>query len=243
MSFIRTNLHKCRIIFFDLEFYVPDSSRIENTFCYNPWDKDSKLLGGAFLVVNPTRDFDLTDQQVHSKIKTFWLWKYQSERELLTEIYKLLSKTEKIVSKAHKNRLSPILCGIGITSSDVPIIFELFKRYQILSNQEAFVLQNKYRYIDLSQLGIATFNNSNKFLYPKTKNTLLGKYLNGTKFEAGYTVWEMYENNQLKDIEKRTRREVLITHKCYEKIHTDISNFKILEKSEKRRLELEQKNK
>lgn len=39
------------------------------------------------------------------------------------------------VKNAHEGAVSAILCGIGITSSDVPILFELFKRFHILSNQ------------------------------------------------------------------------------------------------------------
>ena len=153
MSYIRTNFNKCRVIFFDLEFYVPESSRIPNTFSYNPWDKQSKFLGGCFFFANPSSDFNLTDQQVHSKIKPLWLWKHKSERELLVHIYDLLKQAEETVSKAHKNRLYPIMCGIGITTSDVPILFDLFKRYKILSNRDSFIFQNKFRNIDLSQLG------------------------------------------------------------------------------------------
>ena len=73
----------------------------------------------------------------------------------------------------------------------------------------------------ISQLAISTFNNNNKFLYPKTKSHLLTKYFNGTKFDSGDTVWDLFDNGNLKAIEKRTRKEVLFTHKCYKKINFD----------------------
>lgn len=242
MKHLRINHYKCRIIFFDLEFYVPESSRVEHGLCYNPWDKSCKLLGGAFLIANPGSDFDVTDKYLDSKTKSLWLWQHNSERDLLLKVYQILKKAEETVSNAHDNRLSPLLCGIGISSSDTPILFELFKRYQILSNIEAFKLQSRFRSIDLSQLAITMFNNSNHFLYPKTKNVILNKYFRDVKFDKSESVWELYENNDFKSIESRTRDEVFYTHKCYEKIYADILKFKNLEKYDIRRKKLALKN-
>lgn len=132
--------------------------------------------------------------------------------------------------------VSPILCGIGITTSDLPILIELFKRYKILTNAEAFVFQNKFRVVDLSQLSISTFNNGNNFLYPKSKNEILLKYINGKKFESGKAVWELYESKDYAGIEERVLDEVTSTHKCYKLINDDLHNFKALEKAEKKRM-------
>ena len=57
MKYIRIKLNKCRVIFFDLEFYVPEKLRGNKGFVYNPWDKKCKLIGGAFFAANPVRDF------------------------------------------------------------------------------------------------------------------------------------------------------------------------------------------
>jgi len=232
----RIVLNKCRIVFFDLEFYVPENSRNEHGFSYNPWDKKCKFLGGSFFSVNPTRDFEITDFKIKNKIKSLWLWNYQSEKQVLEAIYTLLNDVLKLVRKTHKGMVSPILCGIGITTSDIPILIELFKRYQILTNAEAFVFQNKFRVVDLSQLSISTFNNGNNFLYPKSKNEILIKYTNGKKFESGRVVWELYESKDYASIEERVLDEVVSTHKCYELINNDLHKFKALEKAEKKRM-------
>lgn len=140
--------------------------------------------------------------------------------------------------------VSPVLCGIGITSSDIPILFELFKRFQILTNQEAFKFQNSFRVVDLSQLAIGTFNNPNNFLYPKTKSHILNKYMPGTKFETGKTVWQLYESKSHEEIQQRVVSEIFSTHRCYELIKTDLETFKSLElrkKNLKRVLEQRQR--
>ena len=231
----RIVLNKCRIVFFDLEFYVPESSRTEHGFCYNPWNKSCKFLGGSFLVTNPTKDFGVSKSKIERKIQSLWLWDRNSERELLENIYELLKTPQETVFNAHNGMVSPILCGIGISSSDLPILFSLFERFKILTNSESFSFQNKFRVIDLSQLTIGTFNTSNNFLYPKTKNHILNKYLKGKAFESGKSVWQLYESGDYKGISERVIDEVSSTHTCYELIMNDFKNFKSLENREKKR--------
>ncbi len=242
MSRPTIKLKKCRIIFFDLEFYVSENSRIENGFCYNPWDKNCKILGGSFLPANPEMDFDINESKVINKMQSFWLWDHHSELKVLEKIYAILKSALDMVHNAHNGMISPILCGIGITSSDVPIVFELFKRYKILTNSEAFSLQNKFRIVDLSQLSIATFNNPNNFLYPKSKSHILNKYLNSTKFDCAKSVWELYESKDYDVISTRCLDEVLATYKCYKLIKSDLDKFKNLEACEKKRIKLASQN-
>lgn len=222
-------LNKCRIIFFDLEFYVPKPSRMEKGFCYSPWDKSCKLLGGSFLIANPAKDFELNEKEIKNKTKSLWLWDQSSEKELIQKIYEILKTTSDTVNKAHNGSVSPILCGIGIGSSDVPVLFELFKRFHILDNQAAFRFQNSFRTLDLSQLSIAVFNNKNHLLYPKTKHHILNKYLPETTFEDGRSVWDLYETKKHKEIQNRVKNEIYATYQCYNRIRTDLSTFKSLE--------------
>jgi hypothetical protein len=234
----RVRPEKCKVVFFDLEFYVPEKSRTASGFCYNPWDKDCSFIGGSFLVANPVRDFNIPKSEILSKTKSFWLWEHATEKAMLERIYALLKAVSDQVKNAHDGAVSAILCGIGITSSDVPILFELFKRFQILSNQEAFVLQNSFRVIDLSQLVIGTFNNPGNLLYPKSKNHILNKYMYGTKFASGKSVWELYEAKNHAEIQSRVLDEVYSTHKCYELIQSEFESFKRLEASNKRQEKL-----
>lgn len=236
---IALKINKCRIVFLDLEFYVPVTSRVETGLCYNPWNENCKLIGGAFLVANPAKDFDITDEEVLKKIESFWLWNFKDEQELLKNIYELLKRTLSLVHDAHQKKVSPLLCGIGITSSDVPTLIELFKRYKILSNAEAFKFQSDFRIIDLSQLGIACFNNSNSYLYPQVKSNLLNKYMPDKKFESSKSVWDFYESNDHAAISSRVNDEIAATHTVYKCILSDYKKFKALEKEEKYRVKLD----
>lgn len=230
----RIRPEKCRVVFFDLEFYVPEKKRTESGFCYNPWDKDCRFIGGSFLVASPERDFNIAKSEVHKRTKSFWLWEHATEREVLEGIYALLKAACDKVKNAHDGAVSAILCGIGITSSDVPILFELFKRFHILSNREAFAFQNSFRVVDLSQLAIGVFNNPSKILYPKSKSHILNKYMYGTKFEPAKSVWHLYETKSHAEIQSRVLDEVYSTYKCYELIQSDFELFKILEARNKR---------
>lgn len=231
----RLKLGKCRVIFFDLEFYVPETGREKSGFCYNPWDKSCRFLGGSFLAANPDKDLSNASKNTENKVSSLWLWNHKSERDLLEEIYRFLKSMSNIVRNAHDGKVSPVLCGIGITSSDVPILFDLFKRYKILTNKEAFYFQNEFRVIDISQLAIATFNNGTDFLYPKTKSLILHKYMPGKKFESGKSVWDMYELREFSVIESRVVDEVMCTHECYIQILADLRKYKTLESNDKKR--------
>ena len=229
---ILQKIDKCRIVFLDLEFYVPQGSRGQSGLCYNPWDESCKLIGGAFLVVNPAKDLDMKNGEVSAKIQTLMLWDFKDEKELITNIYNLLNRALSLVHDAHNKRISPLLCGIGITSSDIPILIELFKRYELLSYSQAFKFQSDFRIIDLSQLGIACFNNSNGYLYPKVKSSLLKKYIPSKKFDTGKSVWNLYESNDRSAIISRVCEEIEVTYTIYRSIISDYQKFKYLEKKE-----------
>lgn len=227
----RVILQKCRTVFFDLEFYVPESMRDQQGFLYNPWDKKSKFIGGCFYAANPAYDYAKQDQQLRNKTKSFWIWEHDGEADLLRAIADYLIEVCELVRKPHKGTVSPILCGINITSSDIPILFDLFKRFKILTNKESFELQNKFRVIDLSSLSISAFNNSSYFLYPNTKNSMMNKYLNGNVFEDGRSVWGLYDQSDYKGIESRVLDEVVSSIKLYKALKDDFDKFKTLEKS------------
>lgn len=236
---MKTKLGSSVTVIFDLEFYVPDISRKEIGFCYNPWHKKSKILGGSFLSINGFTVDNTNVNTVSKKIKGFWLWEYENnERDLLQVILDFLVKASEKVNKAHNGTRSAVLCGIGISSSDVPILFELFKRYKLLSNQQAFELQNKFRIIDLSQIVVPLFNLNVAYFYPVPKNGLMNKFVKGVKFEPGSRVWGMYEEKQYSQIESRVKSEIYATYECYKKI---IDESRRLKKQELELKKLSQK--
>lgn len=66
---MRTKLGSCITIIFDLEFYVPEKSRKEVGFCYNPWDKASRILGGGLLSINGFTVDKTNDDAIPKKLK------------------------------------------------------------------------------------------------------------------------------------------------------------------------------
>jgi hypothetical protein len=83
-------------------------------------------------------------------------------------------------------------------------------------------------------LAIATFNNPNHFLYPKSKSHILHKYLHDKKFESGRSVWDLYEQKDFTGIAARVVDEVITTHKCYGLIKGDLDKFKKLEATDRK---------
>lgn len=229
-------LEKCRIIFFDLEFYVPLDGRNRRGFCYNPWNVNHKFLGGTFLNINPKKDFDKSLKNIEDSLKSFWIWNYSSEEEMVKDIFNFLKITHELVLTANDWRFSPILCGINITSSDYLILFELLKKHSILNNENAFYFQNDFRIIDISQISVSIFNNNSNFLYPKTKNNIFQKYNIADKMSSGKTVWDLYDSKETLLIEERVKSEVLYTYIAYQKLLLNFKNFKILEDNEKKLL-------
>ncbi len=232
-SYRKINLNQCRIIFFDLEFYVPETHRHNEGICYNPWIKACKLLGGSFFSANPKTDFQLTFNLTakNKSIKSFWLWRERNEAELVKKIFVYLNSVLK-----HKEKNGDILlCGIGITTSDVPVLIDLFKRYHLLTNEEAFRFQNKFRMIDLSQLAIGCFNQSTDFMSPKVKNDLINKFTSYPSFASGKEVWDLFENKSHAKIETRVIQEIMVTYDIYKSLLAYFRHFKKLELMEKKR--------
>ncbi|HTB32665.1 MAG TPA: hypothetical protein VK808_11595 [Bacteroidia bacterium] len=225
--FIAPILHKSRVIFFDLEFYVPVNERNSKGLCYNPFSKDCLFITGAFLPLIPSTDFELTDAQIASKIQIFNFWEIKSEKNMVKEIYDFLRKHQVAVKDAHNGMYSPLLCGIGIASSDIPILFELIKKHQILQPNQTFQFQNNFRTLDLSQLSIASFKPSDYFLYPKSKKEILKKYLPNKNFKSGKSVWELYEQKDYQTIEERIKDEVLCTYLCYKSLKEDFEKINL----------------
>ncbi|WP_010113590.1 hypothetical protein [Acinetobacter sp. P8-3-8] len=237
------NISKTRIIFIDLEFYVPECNRLKHGFSYNPYDGESILLGGSFYITKAVKEeLEKSDVALQAKIQSIWLWNCTSEKELVGKFYQKLKSTLDFIQKADM-AISPVLCGIGVQNSDVPILMALFERYNFLSKKDAFKFMNQFRVIDLSVLGIPFFNNSTYFLYPKQKNQLLNKFYKDCVFEDGRGVWDLYEQKQLALIEERTKDEILYTVKMYGKMKRGIDDLKLAEECYKKHQKIKNQEK
>lgn len=235
-SFISIELVKSITVILDLEFYAPENARkCYGQLSYNPWNKDCLLLGGCFLTLNGTNAIKSPLHIINQQIEGLWLWQNRTERELVEKILTTLQQAALSVRKVNKGRRSAVLCGIGITTSDVLVLFELFKRYKLLTNVEAFELMNSFRIVDLSQVAIPFVKPKTGTLYPAIKDDLMHRYLNGESFESGREVWDMYERGHFDVIQRRCQEEVLATYRCYMGIHQEIRKVQSLMKKAKRK--------
>lgn len=108
---------KIKIVFFDLEYYVPLSDRERKTpsgMAFSSVRTGHKILGGTFQTYYP-----IQDRLEHRK--SIWEWHYGSEQEVLRSIFDHFQR--EWVSIRNKNQAgSLMLSGIGISHSDVPAL-------------------------------------------------------------------------------------------------------------------------
>lgn len=195
---------KTKIIFFDLEYYVPAEDRKRKTpsgMVFSPALPGHKILGGTFLTYYPMQDRI-------GKRSEIWEWNLQSENEVLREIFELLQREwRSIETKDQAGSL--MLSGIGISHSDIPALLSRLSSCSIADHYRVHDLLCGCRQIDLITATYCQFSfNLSYFAYPKTKSALYQKYLNGRTLTSGKSVWDLYESKNFGDIEGRCRQEV-----------------------------------
>lgn len=228
---------KTKILFFDLEYYVPDRDRGRPTpggMTFSPLLPDHKILGGVFLVYYPMQDRI-------GETSAIWEWRCGSENQVLRGIYDLLQSEWRSYA-ARDQAGSLMLSGIGISHSDIPALLARLAKCSIADHVRVHDLLCGCRQIDLATATYCQFSfNHSYFAYPKTKAELYQKYLNGKKRDSGKAVWEMYESHDFAAIEARCNEEVhdaLVIYRsmCDLKRKTDAS-LKQLKRFEKSRQE------
>jgi len=195
---------KTKIIFFDLEYYVPAKDRQRKTpggLTFSPVLPGHKILGGTFLIYYPMQDRI-------GKRSDIWEWNLGSERQVLRDIFEMLQREmNSIEAKDQAGTL--MLSGIGISHSDVPALLARLSSSSIADHHKIYDLLCGCRQIDLSTATYCQFSfNQPYFAYPKTKWALYQKYLDGKKLESGKSVWDLYESKSFSAIERRCREEV-----------------------------------
>ncbi len=195
---------KTKIIFLDLEYYVPAEDRQRKTpsgMIFSPVLPGHKILGGTFLTYYPMQDrvgkrFDI------------WEWKQGSEKDVLLNVFQLFQKEWKSIEAKHQ-AASLMLSGIGISHSDVPALVTKLSSSAVADPARIYDLLCGCRQIDLTTATCCQFSfNHSYFTYPKSKSALYQKYLNGKKLDSGKSVWNLYDNKNFDAIEKRSREEI-----------------------------------
>lgn len=197
---------KTKVIFFDLEFYVPEQHRYRDTpsgMIYSPLLSDCQILGGVFQTYYPLLD------KLEKPVEV-WQWKFGSEKDVLQKIFDILQKEWKSQkSKGDKRFPSLMLCGIGISKSDIPALLMRMIANKIDNPTRIYDLICGCQQIDLSVATYCQFSFNHKyFSYPKNKSQLYQKYLEGKKMESGKSVWDLYDNSDFLAIENRTLEEI-----------------------------------
>ncbi|MGD9889536.1 MAG: hypothetical protein AB7S56_09760 [Halothiobacillaceae bacterium] len=194
---------KTKVIFFDLEYYVPAKDRTRKTpggMTFSPVLPGHKILGGSFQTYYPIQD------RVGKK-HNIWEWQLGSEVAVLREIFQLFQREWQSI-EAKDQAGSLMLAGIGISHSDIPALLARLSSNSIANQDRIYDLLCGCRQIDLAIATYCQFSfNQAYFAYPKTKSALYQKYLKGKTLETGKSVWDMYENKNFGSIESRCSEE------------------------------------
>ena len=195
---------KTKIVFFDLEYFVPTEDRQRKTpsgMTFSPVLPGHIILGGTFLTYYPMQD------KVGKRNK-FWEWQLGSETKVLESIFDLLEREWKSI-EAKDQAGSLMLSGIGISHSDIPSLMTRLMACSIADHARIYDLLYGCRQIDLSTATFCQFSfNHSYFAYPKSKSDLYQKYLNSKKMDTGKSVWELYETGNYQQIESRSNEEI-----------------------------------
>lgn len=193
-----------KIVFFDLEYFVPQESRERKApggMKFSPLLPGHRILGGTFQTYLP-----MLDQL--EPAKQIWEWRAGSERAVLQQILDLLKGEWRNIEKK-PDLGSLMLCGIGISHSDVPALAAKMIAYELESPVRIHDLLYGCRQIDLTTATYCQFSfNTAYFSYPKSKAHLYHKYLGAKSLEPGTAVWQNFEAGNFNAIEARTLSEV-----------------------------------
>jgi len=204
LQMLRFYPDKTKVIFFDLEYYVPAQDRDRSTpggLTFSPVLPGHKILGGTFQTY-----FPMDDRM--GKRTDLWEWTLGSEEKVLGGIYELFQREWKSI-EAKDQAGSLMLSGIGISHSDIPALLGRLSASPSLEKARVYDLLCGCRQIDLSTATYCQFAfNTAYFAYPKKKSELYQKYLNGKKLESGKSVWDMYEGGDYQSIESRCNEEI-----------------------------------
>lgn len=191
-----------KVIFFDLEYYVPEADRARTShggLSFSPFLPGHKIIGGVLQTYFPMQD------RLEAP-RRFWEWELGSEDAVLRGLYDYLKAQWRSISKQSGGLM---LAGIGISHSDIPALLARMTHARVAPPQDVHDLLCGCRQIDLSVATYSQFSfNQSYFAYPKTKAALYQKYIPGRTIESGTRVWDAYDVKNYRAIESRCQQEV-----------------------------------
>jgi hypothetical protein len=206
------------MLFFDLEFYVPEKDRHSNggSLIFNPTSPDHLLLGGHFIAKN-------FNSSKITRTESYWLWNFDfDEARLINSISQFFTQQwaqEREQKEIILNKKVRDLVVVGFrVQLDLMTLFLRAERNKIKSSNRLFEIFLKPKIIDLANVASMSFPEENTF-YPKSMNEVIQKLQIGVdEKEPGRNVWYLYDQHQYSKIEQRTKEEVEIHIQIYEKL-------------------------
>ena len=167
-----------RTLFFDLEYWVPPEAQRSRygSLLANPGREKQKIIGGSFCLMESTNVKNWPSKVEDFEMKNFWIWDYDDERLMLLDIVDYFKSCWAPLKGKKDREADLIVCGIGISRFDIPIIAFRCNELGVATNEEIWELLFTTKQVDLSNIGIAYANKRDRkgswVLYPKTANEL-----------------------------------------------------------------------
>jgi len=157
--------NKTKIVFLDLEYYVPTKDRKRKPpggMTFSPVLKGHKILGGTFLTYYPMQD------RIGKRYE-LWEWNLGSEDRVLRSIFELLQSEWKSL-EVKDQAGSLMLSGIGISHSDLPALLARFSYYGIAPQDRIYDIVCGCRQIDLATATYCQFSFNRRTLLIRRQN-------------------------------------------------------------------------
>ena len=167
----------------------------------NPHRQNQFLLGGVFAKFHP-----LKQNRENIEYDHFWLWNEDDEKRLVSKIYEYVKREWRNFDNTSSRQADLILCGLGISRLDIPVLYIRSMNYGVDEHEEIFYTLCKTKQVDLSNVAIPLIYGD--VLYPSNWNQICGRFRFNRRKESGKSVWDYYDGKELSTIEKRTEEEV-----------------------------------
>ena len=223
--FRRYDKTKMRVLFFDLEFYVPENDRNIKGIRANPYKDGHFLIGGTFIFFNP-----LSEDENAIDIFRHWIWDYENEKTMIKAI--LENIIHSIDEKEIRNLLeNTVICGNGISTLDIPYLFGRCQKCNINLDANLYYWLNGFKIVDLQNVVIPFFKYDDSLLYPISKEEMNNLFLNKLgKNEMKKLIWDYYDENEYNSIMKNNEDEVLYNLEIYKMIIKYDNTIRIIRK-------------
>ena len=219
---------RSRILFFDLEYWVPPEAQRSRfgSLLANPGREGQKIIGGTFCLMDPTQVRDWPTNAEDIEMANFWVWDYEDEKSMLSDIIDYLRSCWSSLEGKKDREADLILCGIGVSRFDVPVIAFRCSELGVATNEDLWEVLFTTKQVDLSNVGIPYPSKRDRdgswVLYPRTANELCREFGVDSVKPSGKRVWDMYLAEDFQGIRSRTEGEVFDSITVYRKMRKRI---------------------